>query len=621
MFANLFSRNVAVPLALAVFASLATYAIAVVVIQKATLNADETSYVFQANNFLDGRVSRPCPPYPDAFRHKMIITSPEVGWLSRYSPGHSLFLVPGVLIGDPYLLVALAAGLSLVLVYFTGRILADRRTAAIAGLLMLFSPFFLFYSATLLSHPSSLLATAAMLASYVYWRQTGDARFAVLAGLAWAWFFTNRSYTALLIALPFAMDSLWQLYRERTLRMLYETWCFATASFSGVLGLLFYNYLSVGNPWTMTYLYYTSTQALGFGPRNHGRVEHTFARGVEILTTNVSLLNVWLWGFVGSLAVFTVLAIIGWKKRWTPLFIGCILSVWLGYIYFFYQGPRDAGPSYYFELLPFFALGAAFGIRKILDHVRLRYVLAVMCVWLGVSTVFIVDAGKDLRERNAPRRQVLDALQDAPKGSIVFISSQEHYNAFRDGNDMVFNPRGLDGQVLVAHYLDNTNQAVIRHFSQYTPLKLTRKNSQLIFEPMPRRMSVDIPIGIFHRLTGENISIGDDGKRLIRSASQGDHPADVMLFGRYYHLYPGKFVVEFDVRASSAMDDFPVLRLDVASDKGRTILASRDVTGDGNWTTQRFEFTIDSLVTIEPRAFFLGNGEAQVAAVRINEID
>ena len=60
------------------------------------LTSDEGSYVFQGNNFFDGLITREAPPFGRTMQHRMIIQDADVGWLSRYPPLHSLWLVPGV---------------------------------------------------------------------------------------------------------------------------------------------------------------------------------------------------------------------------------------------------------------------------------------------------------------------------------------------------------------------------------------------------------------------------------------------------------------------------------------------------------------------------------------------
>jgi len=80
------------------------------------ITTDENSYVFQAYNFLDGVIARPFPPAPGSFFHEMIILDEEAGWLSRYPPGHPLWLLLGCALGYSQLMVAIAAGLALWLI-------------------------------------------------------------------------------------------------------------------------------------------------------------------------------------------------------------------------------------------------------------------------------------------------------------------------------------------------------------------------------------------------------------------------------------------------------------------------------------------------------------------------
>ncbi|MCG2660754.1 MAG: hypothetical protein L6437_10980, partial [Kiritimatiellae bacterium] len=131
---------------------------------------DENSYVFQAHNFLEGHVARRMPPVPWAFFHPMIICDEQVGWLSRYPPAHSLWLAPGVLIGNARLMSALAAGLSVWLI--TGCALLLNIPALLISLLLLVSPYFLFVHGSLLSHTSGILAVSLMLWAYLKWAQS-----------------------------------------------------------------------------------------------------------------------------------------------------------------------------------------------------------------------------------------------------------------------------------------------------------------------------------------------------------------------------------------------------------------------------------------------------------------
>lgn len=599
-----------------------SYALAEIVFQRVALNADEHSYLFQAQNFIDGYIARPFPPNSTAFNHKMIIVSPHVGWLSRYPFAHPLFLVPGVLFGNPYLWVALAAGLSLLLMMRAAAWLGNGGTGIAAGILLCISPFFYFYHGTLLSHSSGLLATSTMLWAYIRWRKTDQWRWAVLAGLAWGFFLNNRTYTALLIAVPFAIDALWTLYRNWSVERLRGTACFAGASFAGLLALLLYNYLSVGDLGTMTYLVYNPTEKLGFGPRIYGRVDHTLARGLENVWGNVKLLNVWLLGFSGSGLVWLMLAFLGWTREWTRLCLGAILMVVLGYAYFWYVGPRDAGPSYYFELLPFIVVSGALGIQRIVRHCTVWPALMAMMIALFFGVPLSLERGQELQAFNAPRRAFMDVIAAAPPQSLIFVNPAEHREAFAVGNDMIFNPRGLDSDPLIAHWMPLSHRAMVAQFPDRTPYRFAFANGELQLEPAPPDVTpIELDYSIvrtgFHQ--GRNERNPDTG-HWMRVAQAPEAEADLILFGSYQFLHPASYVLTFDLRLRDLDDaDQPVLRLDVAANFAESIVMEQEVMGGKEEKQVAVLFSLDQSALIEPRVWFLGQGHVEVRHIRLVE--
>jgi hypothetical protein len=609
-----------IPIVLCTLASLSAYAIAAFVFQFATLNADENSYLFQAHNFVDGRISRPAPPFESAFDHLMIIISPEVGWLSRYPPGHPLFLVPGVFLGDPYLVVALAAGLSLFAVYGSGVLLGGHTLGIVAALLLLFSPFFLFYHGTLVSHSSALLASSVMLVLYVRWKKNGEIWCAGLSGFAWGWLATNRTYTALLIAIPFAIDSLATLHEKRDRKTLLGTLSFAAASASGVIALLFYNHLAVGDPWLMTYLYYDPAGQLGFGKRSHTGYEHSLTKGLQILVTNLQVLNVWLWGFGGSLLLWLILALVGWTKEWSRFLIGAIVSLYLGYVYFWYQGARDAGPAYYFESLPFLVLSAAFGVQRILGKVRPWHVAVCAGILVSVDVLFMLEAAKETRANNVPRSAILDVLRDAPPASLVFIDPREHRDAFSQGNDMIFNPRGLEGDILVVRSTGEQDKIIRRFFREYTPFRLTGTRPPRLQSAEPDEPYHFVLQGhSMHRRTGTNLVLPSG--ETVRAAFEGDHPEGELAFGRYLYVSPASYEVTFELEVSDCMPARPTVTVDVAAGGGRRILSSKRLLLEDHGRIEiSLPVSVNDFSQIEPRVHYHSCGTVFLRTVSIKEV-
>ncbi|MCB1102418.1 MAG: hypothetical protein KDL10_08640, partial [Kiritimatiellae bacterium] len=315
------------------------------VFHRAPITSDETSYLFQAQAFLDGTVAREAPnlTIPFISRNSMLILDEEAGWLSRYPPGHALWLLLGLLIGSPSIITALACALGVGLLVRMAPALSVR--GWVLAWVTLSSPYFLFMYGTLLSHTSGFLAAAGLLACYLRWQTTSRPGWAALAGLCWSWIFLNRTYTALLIAIPFGIDALLALARKRTRQELIGTLSFAGCAAIGVLLILVYNKQATAEPFWMTYLYYNPSDNLGFGQRHHLNTFpkvpgylHTPARGLGFLRDNLVLLDQWLFGFPGSLIAWLALSIAGWSRRWSWLLLSIPASVAFGYVAFWFPG-------------------------------------------------------------------------------------------------------------------------------------------------------------------------------------------------------------------------------------------------------------------------------------------
>lgn len=597
----------------------------------APVTADEQSYLFQAHLFAEGRISRPAPTLPEAFQYPMIILDEEVGWLSRYPPGHPAWLAIGIWMGSPYGAIALAAALGMALTAWGAGRLGASTIGAMA--LLFLSPWYVFMYGTLLSHTSGYVAVALMVGAYVAWRQGGRNAWAVAAGLAWGWLFMNRTYTAVLMALPLGVHALWSAWKSGDRQRLLGTGFFAGAAAFSVLLVMVYNYAAVGDPLTMTYLYFDPSDRLGFGLRHYHPVyplplpvEHTLSAGLSALWDNVLLLDAWLWGFPGSLLVWTGLTVVGWDRKWSALLVALVLVVWVGYVGFWYSGWNEAGPDYYFETLPVMVVTAAMGITVIRRRwltrktYRIAAALAVLLMWLGAGpfSFYAREAGR-LQDTTELRGRVLESIASAPPYTLILMSEQATHEAWPI-NDMVFNERGLDDSVIVARHLGAVDVSLIQYFDEHTPVKLVPDDDQYKlrrFNPGP--FDSVMAIQRLHRLTGTNLADPDREGALVRVASEADEP-DLLIFGRHVRLFPGPFVLELDIRTENGEgNDEPVAILELAADRGQRVLVSQSVSGTNPWHTLRMEFEVDDYVSVEPRVHYLGTGEIRIARVRIRE--
>ncbi len=602
-------------------AVLLSFLAATAIYRAAPVTSDENSYLFQAHRFVEGRLRLPYPgPHAGAFFHFMIILDPEHGWLSRYPPGHPLWLTPGVWLGEPRLMVYLAAGLSVILLCAAGRQIGVSPGAAAAVLLL--SPYFISMHGTLLSHTSGFLYSAAMLAAYLAWKRTWKGRYAVLAGLAWGMLFLNRTFAAGLIALPLGLDALFAGARNlRNRRALIGVALLAGAAGAGSLVYFEYNRRAVGDPGTPTYLYYEPSEKLGFGPRHTQgvTVDHTPAKGLRELRDNLVDLDLWLWGFRGSLAAALLLALAGWNAKYTPLLLGSAVSVWVGYIFFWFRGiPEVGGPVYYFEALPMILLGAGSGLeslhrRLVRRFPRWRMIWPALAVIAGLNTARVLrDRALTLRQPQERRRVISAALASAPPGSVVFVRNFK----FPRVGELVFNLRGLEsdpllvdgrwGGALGAWIWERIfRDRPVFHINGQSPDRLV----PLDFAEVPKEIFWEAVHT--HRLVGVNETDGE-GRR-FRSAAPPAEPG-IMSFGRHLILAPGeRYRLSFNLRAG---DDPAAARLDVVLDGGQVILAGKDLElPPGTDRTYLLEFQAPGMVWAEPRVHYEGGGKVMLDRV------
>ncbi len=613
--------------ALPLLAFVATWWLHRFILHGAPITTDENSYVFQAYNFLAGVIARPCPPLPEGFFHAMIICDERVGWLSRYPPGHSLWLVPGCLLQQPHLMVALAAALSVLLMARIGSVLGGPVTW-LAPLLLLLSPFFLFTHGTLLGHSSGLLATLVLLYAFLRWQQEDRLLYAALAGLGWSWLYLNRTYTAMLFVPPLALYGLFTLYRQFRQR---TAWLglllFAGTSALGVVLILVYNHLALGDAWTMTYLYFRPTETLGFGVKqiDHARIVHTLAEGLRMLGQNLRLYDHWLFGFTGSLGITGLAFLAGWRKKWSPLLLMMPIMVWAGYVLFWYHGPHEVGPAYYTETLPFIILGAALGLARLFvwlqrQHWGWRCGLLLLCGgWLMVAAHFMAQQASALEAQCQPLATLQQVVRQAPPNSAVVIPADTPFSSRRFG-PLLFNPQGLESQPVLVRSAGGLNGSLMpKLFPDRRLLMLSQQDGRPQLVPLPPaaahyRLE---PQDLYYR-TGERQRATKSQTMLLVAQQAKDRPG-FFAFGQTAWLPPGRFAIEFDLTISQTTNDTTVATVELARHSGREIVARQECR-QSTETPPRLTLCTTNFFEIEPRVYFHGHGAVTLRGITIQEL-
>jgi hypothetical protein len=326
-------------------------------------------------------------------------------------------------------------------------------------------------------------------------------------------------------------------------------------------------------------------------------------------------LNLWLWGFKGSALVLGALVLLGWSWRWTPLFIAASLAVWLGYVYFWYPGAKEAGgPVYFFETLPLLALMAGLGLHRIWTVLSARPVLraatfgSAVILLAGASFSFAVRQGEHRAAQQRIKRDLLDTLRTAPPESLVII---EDFRKPHIG-EIVFNPRGLDSDPLLLRSLGDDNAVILRAFPDRTAFLLHgNRRDQLIPLTAPERIILRYtPTRMLHRI-GRN-------ENAQRTASAPRDAAGLLLFAKYLDLPAGSYRVTFETTARNINQDHPAV-IEVAASQGKLILNSFELHGDCEDKPVTLDFVLNRPATIEPRVHFGGSGDLAIGTIVIEE--
>lgn len=613
-----FSNSTTLRILFALLAGVVPFIIGRFVFLDAPFTTDENSYLFQARIFLEGALARPLPPLPHLFDHKMIILSERIGWLSRYSPGHPLWLMPGVAAGVPRLMSSLAAALGMW--WLTGVALRLRLPVFLVGFLTLLSPWFLFMHGTLLSHTSGFAMTCLMIWGLVSWMTTGRVRYAAGAGAGWGWLYLIRPYTGLLLVIPFGLAALAHLWVKRDKSA--QIGCALFAAAAGVGGVLFllYNALTTGDPLLPTYLFYDPRDTLGFGPRCSigTTVYHTWQLGVEHLCKSLYLLNRWLWGFPGSLALAGGLLLVGWRHKWTPLWLAGALAVWLGYILFYANTVDNIGPYYYYEALPMLMLGSAMGVDQLwrwgARWPRKRVLIAalVAIAATGLSVAFMRVEGRKLNADRQYEARVQATLRRAPERSVVILNQIRF--SYNSGMKTVFNARGTNSNPIVVQYSFGCERPLAAAFPLHRLWMLFGEDEDRLqpvnLTDLPRLYVRAVDMGGF---TGRDENDPSSGQpvRVARELTDGAH---WMASRIRFRWDAGRYDLHFDIATTACRSNTPVT-LDVVQSSDDGVLGKATAWGTHPRGTTVVHIALARLTEIEPRVHFGGSGEVRVYGI------
>lgn len=321
---------------------------------------DELVQVMQAKIFARGLTSLPAPAHPEFFSILHVV---DFGgrWYAQFPPGGPAMLVPGVMLGAPWLVGPICGALSVLSFWLLAPSLDPRPTVRL-GATLVFScaPFMLFMSGSHMNHVPTLMWSLFALLALI--RVIGATSAVPLAsaslGFCLGMMAAIRPVDGAALALPVGGWLLWRTCRGRL--PLGDLLLAGTGVAIPLAGVLLFNLRTTGDPFLFGYeLLWGKSHALGFHSAPWG-VAHTPSRGLELLNLYFLRLQTYfletpfpsLLPVLGALALGSLRSSLDRVLLWSG---GLLLA---GYFAYWHDG-FYLGPRFMFPLMPLLALWSA----------------------------------------------------------------------------------------------------------------------------------------------------------------------------------------------------------------------------------------------------------------------
>ena len=450
---------------------------------------DESAYLLQAELFSRFRFTAPSPPLPQFFEQLYVNLRPAI--FSKYPPGTSLLLAPGVSVGLPGLPIVVMNALSGALLFVVVRRHAGGVVALLTWLLWGTSFPVQYFHAMYLSEVPTSLAWLATWWGVSRWAASGRARDLAIAAAALALCGITRPLTA--VALALAVGVVLLIVRRRagvsprlTRR---EIGTLSAAALAAVAIVGVWSWRSTGSvlvtPLSLYTQRYVPFDGLGFGVRDgaapsaslpwdqrvtsssfyeeHRR--HTLNSLPATTVARARMIGRDMWyEWRGGLAVVALLGLVGAPPAlWVGL--GALVAQLL--VYLLYAHPARWS-LYYIEGLPVLAFATALGIMRILElgasrtsssRARLAVLVAVLVAMAYPTVVTLRQVRAQIGADHAYYEAFLASLPPEPDSAIVFVRYAPSHN---DGLSLVRNGTDLNSARIWTVYDRGAENAQLR---------------------------------------------------------------------------------------------------------------------------------------------------------------
>ncbi|NBO18211.1 MAG: hypothetical protein EBV03_03105 [Proteobacteria bacterium] len=214
------------------------------------LTVDTNAQLAHAKMMLDGNWFIKSQPIKEFFNMWMMVNDGR--WYSQYPPGHVFMLTIGAYFQKRTFVNPVLGGLTTLAVYYMALQLYGRRVARIAVVLAGSCIYLIVMSSEFMMNATSLLTGTMFLAFYFRMFRKPTWQSGLLAGIAIGYCFITRPYSAVALAMPYIIHSVYLLVVERKT---YLRPLIAMALMGGAfLGFqLYYNAATTGDPLVFGY--------------------------------------------------------------------------------------------------------------------------------------------------------------------------------------------------------------------------------------------------------------------------------------------------------------------------------------------------------------------------------
>lgn len=323
------------------------------------LHIDAMTQAFQGQVFSRGQLNVPTPDDPPFFSTLMVVDHGGRTF-SHFAPGWAALLALGILLGIPWIMAPLCAGLSAYGLYLLLRENGEGQKGALfAGLLLASSPWVVFNGASWMNHIPALafvvLGSAALVRGI---RRPDSWAFSGIGGALLGLATLIRPLEGVAFGLPATVWIMVRAWREPSARR-----SLAAFGIGGCLSmgmLLGYNWLQHGGAMTFGFdLQWGTGHGLGFHEAPWGP-DHTLLRGIQLLNGYFLALQM-LFSEApvpALLPAFVALLLVRRLDALDRYLLTGSLLVLLGYVSFWGEGDY-LGPRYLIPLAPIIAIWTA----------------------------------------------------------------------------------------------------------------------------------------------------------------------------------------------------------------------------------------------------------------------